>query len=605
MADNGDFKPNFIDPLMIVDSYIDRLSWRVHENSTSNYSIGGLILHEAGVISSNYWLNKVYSLEAANAHKNCDFHIHDLQLLAAYCAGWSISTFLEEGVTGVHGKVNCGPAKHLGTAVQQLVNILGILQNEWNGAQALNGFDTYLAPFIKKDSMSDAEIRQCLQYFLFSINTPSRWGSQSPFSNVTLDIFVPKDLRDKNPILGGRKQSFTYGDCQTEVNRFNKVFFELYEHGDYLGNTFQYPIPTINCTKQFFEEIDSEVEELIYRLTGKFGVFYFSNFINTDMNTEDVRSMCCRLRLDLRALTRKNGSLFSSGDNTGSIGVVTLNLPKIGYLSHSEEELFSRLEALMVIAKDSLEQKRVKLNEWFDRGLYPYTKRYLKAKYENHFSTIGLVGMNELCRNYFRNIKKKDWNLSTKEGQSLTLKILNFMRQKCSDFQVETGNLYNLESTPAESTSYRLAMHDKKQYPDILTAGTIQSPYYTNSTNLPVDFSDNPWEAIEIQNKIQKLYTGGTVFHTYLSEGIDDYWKIKDYLKKVMYNTEIPYLTITPTFSHCDIHGFIKGNVGGVCPKCKEEALANYNKKLAELEQKKREILESTQEECCSDVPLG
>jgi ribonucleoside-triphosphate reductase len=599
--DNLNFLPVTIDPLQIVDAYLDKNSWRVKENSTSNYSVGGLILHEAGAISSSYWLNKVYSTEAANAHKNCDFHIHDLQLLAAYCAGWSIQTFLEEGINGVHGKVQSGPAKHLGTAVQQLVNILGILQNEWNGAQALNGFDTYLAPFLKKDNMSDAEVKQCLQYFLFSINTPSRWGSQAPFSNVTLDIFIPEDLKDKNPILGGRKQNFTYGDCQAEVNRFNKIFFEVYEQGDYLGNIFQYPIPTLNCTKQFFEDLDPEVEERIYKLTGKFGVFYFSNFINTDMDPSATRSMCCRLRLDLSELTRKNGSLFGSGDNTGSIGVVTLNLPKIGYLSHSEEELFNRIEALMIIAKNSLEQKRLKLVEWFDKGLYAYTKRYLKAKYDNHFSTIGLVGMNELCRNYFRNIKKKDWNLSTKEGQVLTLKILNFMRKKCSEFQVETGNLYNLESTPAESTAYRLALHDKKKYPDILTAGSIQNPYYTNSTNLPVDFSDNPWEAIEIQEKIQKLYTGGTVFHLYLSEGIDDYWKIKDFLKKVMHNTEIPYFTITPTFSHCDIHGFIKGDVSGVCPKCKEEAVANYKKTLTELEEKKLKILEELkQDSCCS-----
>jgi len=592
MADNGDYSPVTIDPCLVTDSYLDKQDWRVRENSTSSYSIGGLILHQAGTVSAQYWLNKVYPSDVRSAHKSCDFHIHDLQLVAAYCAGWSIATVLEEGLGGVRGKINSRPPKHLGTAVQQLVNFLGILQNEWNGAQALNGFDTYLAPFIRKDNMNCTEIKQCLQYFLYGINIPSRWGSQAPFSNITLDLVPPHDLKDKQPVIGGRKQQFTYGDLQNEMNMLNKIFFDLLENGDGLGNIFQYPIPTLNCTKEFFESLDPELEERIYRLTGKFGSFYFSNYVNSDMDVSETRSMCCRLRLDLRELTRKNGSLFGSGDNTGSIGVVTLNLPKIGYLSHTKEELLERIGSCMNIAKRSLELKRVKLNEWFDRGLYPYTKRYLPAKYENHFSTIGLVGMNELCRNFFRNVKKKDWDISTKDGRQLALDVLDFMRNKCSDFQEETGNLYNLESTPAESCSYRLARHDKMKYPDILTAGTIQHPYYTNSSNLPVSFTENPWEAIEHQVELQNKYTGGTVFHCYLGEGLDDWPRIKDFVKKVMYNTKLPYLTITPTFSHCQTHGFIKGNMRGICPQCKAAAVEQYQEKLNELEEKKRKLLE-------------
>jgi len=600
MADNGnDYSPVTIDPIKVTDSYLDKADWRTKENSTSSYCIGGLMLHQIGTVSANYWLNKVYSSDVRNAHKSCDFHIHDLQIVAAYCAGWSIATVLEEGLGGVRGKVNSGPPKHLNTAVQQLVNFLGILQNEWNGAQALNGFDTYLAPFVRKDNMTYEEVKQCMQFFCFSINTPSRWGSQAPFSNVTLDLTVPEDLKDKHPNIGGKKMSFKYGDLQNEMNLFNKAFFDVFESGDFSGNTFQYPIPTLNCTPAFFEHLDPEVEERIYRLTGKFGSFYFSNYVNSDMKPEDARSMCCRLRLDLRELTRKNGSLFGSGDNTGSVGVVTLNLPKVGFLSHTKEELFERIETIMIIAKKSLEQKRVRLDDLFDRGLYPYTKRYLKAKYENHFSTIGLVGMNELCRNYFRNTKKKDWDISTKEGKQLAIDVLNFMRKKCSDFQEETGHLYNLESSPAESCSYRLAKHDKLKYPNIITAGSMMRPYYTNSSNLPVNFSDNPWDAIMHQQDLQTLYTGGTTFHTYIGDGLDDWRKTKEFVKKVMYNTKFPYLTITPTFSHCQIHGFIKGNTRGICPYCKEEAIEGYTTKLRDLESKKNELLNLVNEPQC------
>jgi len=591
---NGDYSPIIIDPLKVTDDYLEERDWRTRENSTMTKSIGGLILHQAGTVSANYWLNRVYSKEVNSAHKSCDFHVHDLQLLGSYCAGWSISTVLEEGFGKVRGKVDSGPPKHMNTAVQQLVNFLGVLQNEWNGAQALNGFDTYLSPYIRKDGMTYEGVKQCMQFFCFSINTPSRWGSQAPFSNITLDLFPPHDLKDKQPVIGGKKMPFRYGDLQGEMDLLNKAFLDVFEAGDYTGNLFQYPIPTLNCTPDFFEKLNPEVEEKIYRLTGKFGPFYFSNFINTDMRVEDTRSMCCRLRLDLRELTKKNGSLFAAGDNTGSIGIVTLNLPKVGYLSKSRAELFERIEALMVLAKDSLENKRVKITEWFDMNMYPYSRRYLKAKYENHFSTIGLVGMNELCRNYFRNINKKDRDISTKEGKQLALDILDFMRGKCSDFQVETGNLYNLESTPAESTSYRFAKHDKLKYPDILTAGTIQRPYYTNSTNLPVGYTDNPWDAIMHQEEIQLKYTGGTTFHTFLNEGIDDWCKVRDFIKKVMYSTKIPYLTVTPTFSHCQTHGFLKGNVQGICPKCKSEAVASYAEKLGDLKRKREDLLQSS-----------
>ena len=603
MADRPDFAPISIDPILVTDSYLDNSDWRTKENSTSSYSIGGLILHQSGTVAAQYWLNKIYTQEVANAHKSCDFHIHDLSILGSYCAGWSIRTIIEEGVNGVRGKINSGPPKHLSSAMLQIVNYLGIMQNEWAGAQALNGFDTYLAPYIKKDNMSYEEVKQCLQYFCYGVNIPSRWGSQAPFSNVTCDLLVPEDLKDQNPSIGGRKQQFTYGELQNEMNLFNKAFFDIYEAGDWKGNIFQYPILTLNCTKDFFEKLDPEVESRIYRITGKFGTPYFSNYINTDMKPDQIRSMCCRLRLDLSELTRKNGSLFGAGENTGSIGVVTLNMPKIGYLSHSEEELYGRIEALMNKAKISLEMKRKKLNEWYDAGLYPYTKRFLKAKYENHFSTIGLVGLNELCRNYFRNTKKKDRDISTKEGKQLAIDILNFMRKKCSAYQVETGNLFNLESTPAESASFRLAKHDKNKFNDIITAGNIQNPYYTNSSNLPVNFSDNPWDAIKHQEELQTLYTGGTVFHCFLSESVNDEKKLKEFIKNVMTNSKLPYLTISPTFSFCSIHGFLKGDTKGVCPHCKEEALKSYNDKLIELKQKKQKLEESkcqTQEQSTS-----
>jgi ribonucleoside-triphosphate reductase len=471
---------------------------------------------------------------------------------------------------------------------------MGIMSNEWMGAQAFNNFDTHLAAFIKKDHLDDKEIEQAIQCFLWNINVPSRWAGQAPFTNVTFDLKAPNALKDIHPIIGKKKQFFTYGELQPEINRFNKIFFKVMEKGDSSGNIFQYPIPNICCTKEFFEDLDPEVEEGIYKIAAKYGIPYFSNYCgNTGQSPDDVLSMCCRLRLDLKLLQNRGFGLFAANSNTGSIGVVTLNLPKIGYLSKNEDELFQRIDYLMKISKNSLEIKRKIITKLFEEGLYPYTKRYLKDGFNNHFSTIGLVGMNELCRNYFRNTKKKDWDISTKDGKALSVKILNYMREKCSNFQEETGNLYNLESTPAESTSYRLAKHDKLKYPDIITAGTIQDPYYTNSSNLPVNYSDNPWDAIKHQEEMQSLYTGGTVLHIFLSESVEDWSKIKDFVKTIMYNTKLPSITITPTFSHCQIHGYLKGDTKGICPYCKEEATQNYMKMINDLNDKKQKLIES------------
>jgi ribonucleoside-triphosphate reductase len=593
MADySSSGQPTLIDPIKVTDDYLENKDWRRRENSTSSFSLGALNNHLSGTISANYWLNKIYYSEISNAHRSCDLHLHDLAGISAYCAGWSIKDFLEEGMNGVKGKIDSAPPKHLNSAMYQIINLLGIFSNEWMGAQALNNFDTHLAAFIKKDNLSDEEITQCTQAFLWNLNVPSRWAGQAPFTNITLDLIVPEKLRDEHPLIGKKKMPFTYGDLQPEMNRLNKIFFRVMSKGDSNGNIFQYPIPNICCTKDFFENIDPEVEEGVYSIAAKYGIPYFSNYAgNTGQSPSDVLSMCCRLRLDMRELENRGYGLFAANSNTGSIGVVTLNMPKIGYLSHSEEELFQRIDYLMKIAKESLEIKRRTITDLFEKGLYPYTKRYLKAGFINHFSTIGVVGMNEMCRNYFRNVKKKDWDITTKDGLALSLKILDYMREKCSDFQEETGNLYNLESTPAESTSFRLAKHDKLKYPDIITAGSIQAPYYTNSSNFPVSYSDNPWEVIKGQEQLQNKYTGGTVLHVFLSEAVDDWHKIKEFVKKVMYNTKLPSITITPTFSHCQIHGYLPGDTKGICPKCKEEAIRSYEEELSKLKNKKETII--------------
>jgi ribonucleoside-triphosphate reductase len=488
----------------------------------------------------------------------------------------------------------------MSSAMQQLVNILGVLSNEWMGAQALNSFDTYLAPFIKKDKMSDAEVKQCIQAFLFNSNMPSRWAGQAPFSNVTLDIFVPKDIENDYPKIGGRKASFTYGEIQEEVTRFDKLFIEVFEEGDSEGNAFQYPILTLNATHDFFERIDPDLAERIWKLTAKHGTPYFSNYVNSDMDPSELRSMCCRLRLDLRELTKKNGSLFGAGESTGSIGVVTLNLPKCGFQSHNEEELFQRIERVANLAAKSLDLKRKQLTSWFETGLYPYTKRYLPDGFMNHFSTIGVVGMNEMCRNFFINSKKKDRDISTKEGQALAIKVLEYLRKKCSDYQEQYSTekyqvLFNLESTPAESTSFRLAYHDRQKFPAILTAGTVENPYYTNSSNLPVNFTTDPWEALAHQVPLQTLYTGGTVFHTFTDDNHVAWDKVRDFIKKVLYETKIPYITWSPTLKTClHGHGMFINDVTDVCPECKRIAEEGYRKKLKELEDEKYAIRAQT-----------
>ena len=581
-----------IDPIAVIDNYLDDKDWRVRENSNVTYGIGGLILHEAGAVGSNYWLRKVYSQDVANAHKSCDIHLHDLGNLYPYCAGWNIRDLLEWGLGGVKYKVTSGPAKHLTSAIQQVVNFLGCMQNEWAGAQAFNSFDTYMCPFIRVDNLTDDEIRQSFQFLLFGINTPSRWGCQAPFSNLTLDLVIPKDIVDEHPVIGGKKMSFTYGELQPEMDRFNTLFFEVFEKGDYNGANFQYPIMTVNVTPDF--RWDHPVTDKLFQLDAKMGTFYFSNMINTGLSPDDLRSMCCRLRLDLRELRNKNGGLFGSAENTGSIGVATINLPKIGYLSKSKQELLSRIDALMVICKESLMVKRDTLNKFFERGLYPYTKKYLKAGFDNHFSTIGIIGMDEMCRNYFRNVKKKDWGLPKKEAVDLCEEVLNHMREKCSEFQVETGDLFNLEAIPGESTCYRFAMHDKKKYPDILTAGTISAPYYTNSCHLPVGYTDDPWVSIDVQERLQPLFTGGTVFHTYAENNTVPWEKVRDFIKKTMFETKLPYITWTPTLRECQKHGqIVEGHSNDTCPFCLKEAMDEYNKKLAELKTMEAGLLDN------------
>ena len=589
MTPKTDFQPVSVDPIALVDSYLKNSDWRTKENSNVIFSIGGLILHQSGNISANYWLHKIYGEEIAHAHKECDIHIHDLAGIMPYCAGWNIQDLLEQGLGGVKFKVNSAPANHLNSAMQQVVNYLGILQNEWAGAQAFNSFDTYLAPFIKKDNMTEKEVRQCMQTFLWGINTPSRWGSQSPFSNVTLDLTCPDDIKDTHPVLGGKTMEFTYGECQEAMDMFNTQFFSVFEEGDSIGNIFQYPILTVNVTPTF--RWDHPVTEKLFKLDAKYGSFYFTNMVNSDLKPEDLRSMCCRLLLDLRELRKNNGGLFGAAESTGSAGVVTINLPKMGYLSHSKDELLQRIGAQMAIARDSLELKRTVLTKLYNEGLYPYTKRYLPAGLANHFSTIGVIGMNEMCRNFFKNTKKKDWGISKEEGEKLCVDVLNYMRDKCADFQEQTGNLYNLEAVPGESTCYRFAMYDKKKYPDIITAGTVAVPYYTNSCHLPVGHTDDPWDALRVQERLQTLFTGGTVFHTYAESNDVPWERVKDFIKKVIENTRIPYVTWSPTIRVCQKHGMINDkNSGDTCPLCLAETRQEYEKKLNELEAKKAEL---------------
>ncbi|MBR5388361.1 MAG: ribonucleoside triphosphate reductase, partial [Clostridia bacterium] len=551
-----------VDYKKVIDDYLHVADWRVKENSTVTYSVGGLILSNSGAVTANYWLTEVYDEEIAQAHRNADLHIHDLSMLTGYCAGWSLRQLIKEGLGGVVGKITSAPASHLSTLCNQMVNFLGIMQNEWAGAQAFSSFDTYLAPFVKADNLTYKEVKQCIQSFIYGVNTPSRWGTQSPFTNVTLDWTVPNDLAEMNAIVGGKEMPFKYKDCKAEMDMVNKAFIEIMIEGDANGRGFQYPIPTYSITRDF-DWSETENNKLLFEMTAKYGTPYFSNYINSDMEPSDVRSMCCRLRLDLRELRKKSGGFFGSGESTGSVGVVTINMPRIAYLSATEEEFYERLTRLMDIAARSLKVKRDTITKLLDAGLYPYTKRYL-GTFANHFSTIGLVGMNEACLN----AKWIGKNLTDKTAQTFTKNVLNFMRNKLSDYQELYGDLYNLEATPAESTAFRLAKHDRKRYPDIITASDAdKAPYYTNSSHLPVGFTDDIFSALDIQDELQTLYTSGTVFHAFLGQKLPDWKAAANLVRKIAENYKLPYYTMSPTYSVCADHGYISGEVYK-CPIC-------------------------------------
>jgi ribonucleoside-triphosphate reductase len=569
-----------------MDGYLSQADWRVKENANVNYSLGGLILHNSGTITANYWLKNIYPEEIAQAHRDADFHIHDLSMFSGYCAGWSLRQLIAEGLGGVPDKISSKPASHLSTLVQQMVNFLGVLQNEWAGAQALSSFDTYLAPFVKKDGLSEAEVRQCMQSFLFGVNTPSRWGSQAPFTNVTLDWTCPADLRDKEAVVGGAGTGFSYGDCQAEMDLVNKVFIDLMLEGDAMGRGFAYPIPTYNVTKDF--DWDSPNAKLLFEMTAKYGTPYFQNFISSDLDPGDVRSMCCRLQLDKRELRKRGGGLFGSDELTGSVGVVTINLPRIGFLAAdgrgagsrrgregSRSDFYARLDALMELAARSLEIKRKVVSRLLEGGLFPYTKRYL-GSFDNHFNTIGLVGMHECCLNFL------GAGIETEEGRAFALEVLAHMRERLADYQERTGQLFNLEATPAESTSYRLAKHDRERWPGIIASGD-EEPFYTNSTQLPVGFTSDIFDALDHQEELQASYTGGTVFHVFLGEAPEDLGAVRELVKTIASNYRVPYYTISPTFSICPVHGYLAGEHFR-CPRCKAEKEEKIRKEIMNLE---------------------
>ena len=559
-------KSTILDYKDIVNSYVKEEDWRVKENSTVTYSVGGLILHNSGAITANYWLSEIYDEEIANAHRQADIHIHDLSMLTGYCAGWSLKQLIQEGLGGISGKITSSPARHLSTLCNQMVNFLGIMQNEWAGAQAFSSFDTYLAPFVKVDNLSYREVKQCISSFVYGVNTPSRWGTQAPFSNITLDWTVPADLANLPCIVGGVEQDFCYRDCKKEMDMVNKAFIEIMVEGDANGRGFQYPIPTYSITDDF-DWSDTENNRLLFEMTSKYGTPYFSNYINSDMQPSDVRSMCCRLRLDLRELRKKTGGFFGSGESTGSVGVVTINMPRIAYLASDEQDFFKRLDHMMDIAARSLKVKRGIITKLLNEGMYPYTKRYL-GTFENHFSTIGLVGMNEAGLN----AKWIGKDMTSEETQEFTKRVLNHMRERLSDYQEEYGDLYNLEATPAESTSYRLAKHDRKRFPDIKTAGKPgDTPYYTNSSHLPVDYTADIFEALDTQDELQTLYTSGTVFHGFLGEKLPDWQAAAKLVRTVAKNYKLPYYTLSPTYSICKTHGYLTGEQF-VCPHCGETA---------------------------------
>ena len=555
-------KSTILDYKDVVNSYVKVEDWRVKENSTVTYSVGGLILSNSGAVTANYWLSEIYDEEIAEAHRNADIHIHDLSMLTGYCAGWSLKQLIKEGLGGITGKITSAPARHLSVLCNQMVNFLGIMQNEWAGAQAFSSFDTYLAPFVKVDNLSYDEVKKCIEAFIYGVNTPSRWGTQAPFSNITLDWTVPNDLAELPAIVGGKEMDFCYKDCKKEMDMVNKAFIETMIEGDANGRGFQYPIPTYSITREF-DWSDTENNRLLFEMTAKYGTPYFSNYINSDMEPSDVRSMCCRLRLDLRELRKKTGGFFGSGESTGSVGVVTINMPRIGYLAENEEDFYKRLDRMMDIAARSLKIKRNVISKLLDEGLYPYTKRYL-GTFDNHFSTIGLIGMNEVGLN----AKWLREDMTSEKVQKFTKDVLNHMRGRLSDYQEKYGDLYNLEATPAESTTYRLAKHDRAKWPEILTAGYEgDTPYYTNSSHLPVDYTTDIFDALDIQDELQTLYTSGTVFHAFLGEKLPDWKAAASLVRTIAENYKLPYYTLSPTYSICKEHGYLAGE-HKVCPKC-------------------------------------
>ena len=555
-------KSTILDYKDVVNSYVKVEDWRVKENSTVTYSVGGLILSNSGAVTANYWLSEIYDEEIAEAHRNADIHIHDLSMLTGYCAGWSLKQLIKEGLGGITGKITSAPARHLSVLCNQMVNFLGIMQNEWAGAQAFSSFDTYLAPFVKVDHLSYPEVKKCIEAFIYGVNTPSRWGTQAPFSNITLDWTVPDDLAELPALVGGVEMDFKYKDCKKEMDMVNKAFIETMIEGDSNGRGFQYPIPTYSITKDF-DWSDTENNRLLFEMTAKYGTPYFSNYINSDMQPSDVRSMCCRLRLDLRELRKKTGGFFGSGESTGSVGVVTINMPRIAYLSANKDEFYARLNHMMDIAARSLKIKRGVITKLLNEGLYPYTKRYL-GTFENHFSTIGLIGMNEVGLN----AKWLRADMSDPRTQEFTKEVLNHMRERLSDYQEQYGDLYNLEATPAESTTYRLAKHDRKRWPGIKTAGKPgDTPYYTNSSHLPVDYTVDIFDALDIQDELQTLYTSGTVFHAFLGEKLPDWKAAASLVRTIASNYKLPYYTLSPTYSICKEHGYLAGEVK-VCPHC-------------------------------------
>ncbi|NLZ18341.1 MAG: ribonucleoside triphosphate reductase [Desulfobulbaceae bacterium] len=554
-------KKTVVDVSASVNEYLDQSDWRVNANANQGYSLGGLILNVSGKVTANYWLNHVYPPEIGEAHRNADFHLHDLDMLSGYCAGWSLRMLLNEGFNGVPGKIEASPPKHMSSAVGQIVNFLGTLQNEWAGAQAFSSFDTYMAPFVRKDSLSFYEIRQNIQELIFNLNVPSRWGTQTPFTNLTFDWTCPDDLKNQTPLIGGIEMPFVYGELQEEMDLINQAYIEVMTTGDAKGRVFTFPIPTYNITPEF--PWDSSNADRLFEMTAKYGLPYFQNFLNSELSPNMVRSMCCRLQLDLRELLKRGNGLFGSAEQTGSIGVVTMNCARLGYRYRGDEAgLFQRLDRLLELGKNSLEIKRKVIQRRMDNGLFPYSKRYL-GTLRNHFSTIGINGVNEMIRNFTADRE----DITTPAGHALALQLLDHLRERMVSFQEETGHMYNLEATPAEGTTYRFAREDKKRFPDIIQAGTVEAPYYTNSSQLPVGFTDDPFEALTRQEQLQGKYTGGTVLHLYLGEQVSSTQACKILVRRSLEQFRLPYITITPTFSICPIHGYLSGE-HPFCPKC-------------------------------------